>query len=635
MRSIGYTTELLEQIKRLVLAMNSVISLLDPEFSQTPAQIQPKNKALILNLHTYKYNENNSEITLKKFIKICEKNDFCDARQISQFIQNYTYSKYKILSVFSRLLKNSACAYENYGMIIPAEYYIKQLLKNPYITYAEFWKAFQIYIKLNKTKCWSNINLVMNSNELKQIESRKKIIEGIISNYISLILGKPIKTTEFNLQQLFNFIQINDKIGNSEILLLIIDYFIRKDNLTKLPTLQAELKKNFEQILPKFTLNSQKSNFLLIPICKALNLEYSKHIKNGFNLLNFNSQAALKPLDLLNSIIKILFKNSVENSISEIKKILQKLSHDLSEIFSTVNGFKQKYNFLTLLYETVEQFDFSKNTENNIKPYKYCVLYVCYFINAKSKFFNIYSLWKLSAILLLRINEILKSDPYYYKIFNIDECTFEWFPLYISIESIGIMHSSRLSHLFIEKQIKKRVSLDFGRQKAYYKFSLQCFKAINSLSNNVISTQKRRSSLENLLKNSELEIAYDFTGILKTYVKNIQSEILDPVFSENYTILILNSNLAEISQDSNKSAVFYMSRIMTDFDPITVKLSEKQCKKLLDEFANLINEFDKALVNNKDPHRYWTECYMLDEKLKICLKDFEQYIFIHFKVFFI
>ena len=601
MRCIGYTSELLEQIKRTVWAANSIIHLFN---TPKPAT----------NLHSWKFSQR--EIALE-----FEYEDLVN--EYSKMCLLPLNNKYKILTLFMNMLKNAASAYEIYGITSHAEFYCKQLLKNTYITPQIYLKAFMIYVKLNKTKCYPSLNQVMNMNEAKSVKRIRDAIKNFILNFLGLFIE--VKEDACIISSLLSIVPLLQDNSNTtidsfinhklyiEIVFILIDYFVRYYTFHK-----KEVPKTLISILATIS-NTINTSITLISIHKQLDVDYNGVLKQAFKLLPSESNK------LLNEILKVLFTT---DQILD-KNILKTLAKNLASLFSLLVGYKSKLRLLTLLYETIQQFTFSfhKKHFNPKSAYPYYMVYVCNFLLTKSKSYNIYSLWKFSSLALLDFIDSLSIEDEYVDFFNLDECSFYCYPSQISSESIGIMHVGKLQHVLVEKELKKRKSMDFGRQQAYYKLALNCFSSLNTLATDIISQRRRRSSLELTLISLNEEVVVDFTGAVAHKAKEITRN-LSSAFEAGYTIVILNSNLAEIAADQRKHLKLYITRFRQSFNPIFISLGDKSLKEAFNTFTNIINNFyevcDEGQKNKKDAQKFWFKCNTLDNDLKELLNKFEE-----------
>lgn len=621
MRSIGYATEILEQIKRLVWALNSVVGSISNE---------PKNIALTTYFR--------SSLLRHSLINNCNDSHLYPFAVLADSYIPFS-SKFRIVSMLEQVIRNAACTYERYGMVVYADYYIKQALKSPYLTLQSYMRTFLINMKISTLRYTTKFTTIKNNSEHMQFEKKISSIDSFITRMILLHTNSASNNQE-DIQVVLDFIlPAIPRIGEESIFskkilweswILILEYLLKQKNCGNNKKANSQVQQIVSDvILPNFITMKIKSFRVLmslVEIYKELHLDYSKILKEALKGLHLAQQ----PAESLNNVLKCLFKYCVEqeSTSSTITQELSEITTNLTAIMSTISQFTKKEKLLCLLYETVNQLNNFLHKRSNSNFYL-VAFHIGNFVFEKGKFFNLYSITKHSSLLILDLfSKLSMSD-----IFGLDSCSLSWYPCIILISSIGNMHSTTFQHSILQKEIRNRKSLDCSKQIGYYKFSLKCFETLNQIIPPGGINQRKRSSLEKSLTDADEGILLDYGIRINRNIKDLNKSF-EPFLDEKYTIIILSSNLAELSVNPGKQLELYMIRIAGGYDPIFTCLSGlsrdiSQC--FLAQFSCLINEYYE-IQKKKDKGKYWDQCFALNSKLKEILEDFETSVLKQFKV---
>lgn len=612
MRNIGYTTEILEQIKRLVWAMNSVVDLFQP--LPLPESSSSSRIRLGCNMRRdvtcYALNLAENALTSPHVVA---------AAVIDQHVS--FHSRFKIVRVFNELLRSAADAYEMYGVVTYAEYYAKQALKNPFGTLAQYVSAFAVYERVNKTRCTPVMRQIRNTQEEFNTQSQCEVIDTFIRDLCAFFSsdprfsdsGSPVEELKTIAKQIASVDPDSfplPRVQTRERAFAAVEYLARKHRNDTTSGFREVARHILEEMLVPQAKRFVESEHLIAAL-KELGMDHSRALQEAYNQLGFAGGQVTE----LRVVLRQLF---CSESGSPEKTELASLSGALTRLFASVASFTKKRRLLLLLYETVHYVGGGKAR----KCSQYFSLYVANFVYQKSRFFNLYALSKLTAIAILSLNtQLVSSSGVYNALFDMDESTSQWYPCALIADSIGLMHKTRLQHSFLEKSLKKRRSLDFSRQQAYYRFSLDCFSALNRLFPTTTPSGRRRSSLEQTLEAAGEQIRPELGGSVGRRAKSIGQD-LELALGEGYVVVMLESNLAEVCSGGKKEkeVEIYLSRFARRYDPVTVKLSGG-ARAMLEEFADIINEFYS--VQKENDKRYWTRCYELDSRLKQLLSRFE------------
>ena len=180
MKSIGFAPEILEQFKRLLRTMNSIIEVIYRQESSCVNFKKETNNDSNL--------PNQSYATADFLIEFAFPSYEASTSSQSSFppLASIAHNKFRILTIYYRVLRKAYRSYLHYGVLNYAEYYLKSCFKCRFNTTDNYIDALCDYVKLHLDIDGKNygVNLIMNDIDTK----RMKKIEAKLEQYVTSMI---------------------------------------------------------------------------------------------------------------------------------------------------------------------------------------------------------------------------------------------------------------------------------------------------------------------------------------------------------------------------------------------------------------------------------------------------------------